>query len=421
MNKFWIITKDVYRKNVRTWSFIIMLLIPIVAGGGFYLISKIASNQFEMDKIGVVSTLPEFETSLKSVENSSYEFESFSSEDAAKKALRKEKIDGYLIVTGTKETLEGTIYTTQMVDQQTQLVIGQLLTYFQEKQRAATFNLTPEKVAYLTENAQINVKKIHFDDDGQLTTSDDQGELQGIVSLVTTILLFIFILTYANIIAQEIASEKGTRIMEVILSSTKASTHFFGKITGILLVALTQFVAYGVMGIGAYFYFKDNPMVKAILAEIPIKELFSSFLLLTVVFILLGIFIYSVLAALCGSLVNRPEDTAKVILPVTYLSLAGYMIGLTLGAGNPNHFVIRITSYIPFLSSYTMPIRLAHQMVSPLEVLISILILAVTTIGLTYLSAKMYRSNVLIYNDKGIWSSLKQSFILLQNEKSVKR
>ena len=71
-------------------------------------------------------------------------------------------------------------------------------------------------------------------------------------------------------------------------------------------------------------------------------------------------FDFSVLAALCGSLVNKAEDTAKAILPVTYLSLGGYMLGLILGASDPNNIVIRITSYIPFY----LPIlcRFAWQM-----------------------------------------------------------
>ena len=111
------------------------------------------------------------------------------------------------------------------------------------------------------------------------------------------------------------------------------------------------------------------------------------------------------------------EDVSKAILPVTYLSLAGYMIGLTLGLSNPGHAAIRITSYIPFLSSYTMPIRLANDNVPLLQVLLSIGILIATLMALVIFSSKMYRSNVLIYNDNGIWAALKQSFVLMKNER----
>ena len=80
-----------------------------------------------------------------------------------------------------------------------------------------------------------------------MTVGEDNSTVQYVVSYVATIVLFIIILTYAQIIAQEIASEKGTRIMEVILSSTTAQKHFYGKLTGVLLVALTQMALYGII------------------------------------------------------------------------------------------------------------------------------------------------------------------------------
>ena len=77
-----------------------------------------------------------------------------------------------------------------------------------------------------------------------------------------TILLFVFISSYSSIIAQEIASEKGTRIMEVILSSTKAQTHFYGKLTGVILVALTQIFIYGVAFVLGYSQLKNLDFMK---------------------------------------------------------------------------------------------------------------------------------------------------------------
>ena len=128
--------------------------------------------------------------------------------------------------------------------------------------------------------------------------------------------------------------------------------------------------------------------------------------------------IYAVLAALCGSLVSKVEDVSKAILPVTYLSLAGYMIGLSLGMANPDHLVIRVTSFIPFFSSYTMPIRLANNFVSTGEVLLSLMILVLSIVGLIIFSERMYKANVLVYNDNGIFAALKQSVSLMTKNKS---
>ena len=91
-----------------------------------------------------------------------------------------------------------------------------------------------------------------------------------------TILLFVFISSYSSIIAQEIASEKGTRIMEVILSSTKAQTHFYGKLTGVILVALTQIFIYGVAFVLGYSQLKNLDFMKSLLSGISPQSIFSS-------------------------------------------------------------------------------------------------------------------------------------------------
>ena len=150
------------------------------------------------------------------------------------------------------------------------------------------------------------------------------------------------------------------------------------------------------------------------MANVSLQELLGNLLIFMLIFVVLGILIYAVLAALCGSLVNKAEDTSKVILPVTYLAMGGYFLGLSLGVMDPNNIVIRVTSYVPFLSSYIMPIRLANETVGVTGALISVAILVVTTLVLTLACAKMYKSNVLVYNDNGILATLKQSLRLMK-------
>ncbi|MDN6113438.1 MAG: ABC transporter permease, partial [Tetragenococcus halophilus] len=166
----------------------------------------------------------------------------------------------------------------------------------------------------------------------------------------------------------------------------------------------------------SYQWVKDIDVIKNFIDSISLQGIFGTFLLFTLVFLVLGVFIYAVLAALCGSLVTKTEDTSKVILPVTYLSLIGYLLGISLASFDPSNIIIRITSYIPFLSSYLMPIRLANETASIQDAMISLGILVVSTVLLTMASAKMYKSNVLVYNDKGLLATLKQSFTLMKNQ-----
>ena len=417
MNKFWVIAGDVYKKNVKSISFFIMLLVPFFMVGVVYLSGTFASNMGEIDKIALVSDNQELASAMEQAGDGTFEFVAADSKVAAEKQLADEKVDAILELSLEQDTVKADMFSQSSMGQTTELTLQQLLTAIQSSIRSNTLGLTAEQVASLNQPATFSTQKVSFDDNNKMQIGEDNSAFQYVISFGGTIILFIFIVTYAGIIAQEIASEKGTRIMEIILSSTRAQTHFYGKLFGILGVALTQLIVYAVVGIVGFQWIKDIDMVKTLLDSVSLKAILGNFFLFTVIFTILGIFIFAVLAALCGSLVNKAEDTSKVILPVTYLSLAGYMLGLVLGATDPNNIVIRVTSYIPFLSSYVMPIRLANETVGIGGAMISVAILVVTTLVLTLGCAKMYKSNVLVYNDNGIMATLKQSLRLMSSQK----
>lgn len=417
MRKFWIITKDVYLKNIKSISFLIMILVPFIMMGVIYVAGNFAQQNSEVNKIGVLSDDPQLTQQLGQVKTDDFEFKAIDSTKKAQKELADEKIDAYMTVSVANDEVKGELYSENSLGQSTQLLIQQQLTGVQSMLRASMLGVSPEEVASLSQPASFSRQKVSFNDQGKMTVGEDNSDVQYVVSYVATIILFIIILTYAQIIAQEIASEKGTRIMEVILSSTTAQKHFYGKLTGVLLVAVTQMALYGVIfGVG-FNQFKNMDIVKSALDGISLDSIFGPFLWYSLLFMFFGILIFAVLAALCGSLVNKAEDTAKAILPVTYLSLGGYMLGLILGASDPNNIVIRITSYIPFLSSYIMPVRLANETVDVSGAMVSLVILIVVTFVLMFLSANMYKSNVLVYSEGGLWSSLKQSISIMRNER----
>lgn len=417
MSKFWVIALDVFKKNVKSISFLIMILIPFIALGIIYVVGIFTDGMNSADKIAVYANEPAIAQTIAAQKNEDYQFEVVDSEEAGKKQLADEKVDEFLIVTSEADSIKGELLSESSMGQTTELTVQQLLSGLQASGRAAALGLNQEQVASLSEPANFSKQKVSFTEDGKMELGEDNSSIQYIVSYVGTIILFMFILTYAQIIAQEIASEKGTRIMEVILSSTRAQVHFYAKLTGVIMVALAQLLAYAGIFAISYYWIKDISMVKDVLANFSIDGLFGPFLIYSVIFVLLGILIYSVLSALCGSLVNKAEDTAKAIIPVTYLSLAGYMLGLILGGTDPNNIILRVTSYIPFLSSFIMPVRLANDTVGIGGAAVSVAILAVSTLALMLISARMYKSNVLIYNDNGILASLKQSFVLMKNEK----
>lgn len=419
MRKFWIIALDVYKKNVKSISFLLLILMPFLLMGIMYLATSFAGKMNDVNTIGVVSDDQNITANFVTLSNDAQAFESYDSEEGAQAALKEEEIDAYLTITNQAGEISAVLYSSSGLGNTLEASLQQYLASFQTQYRASQLNLTPDEVASLNQPAELTTQKVSFSGD-QMEIGKDNSGVQYAISYITTIILFIFIMTYSQIIAQEIASEKGTRIMEVLLSSTKAQIHFHGKIVGILLVALTQLVVYVIAFVVAYFQFKDTAMIQAFIADYSLDSFFGPFLWYTILYILMGIYIYAVLSALSGSLVNKAEDTSKAIQPVIYLSLVGYMIGLIMGAADPNNIVIRVASYIPFVSSYIMPVRLANDTVTNSGVMLSLGILLLSSVALVIFSTKLYKSNVLVYSEGGVWSSLKQSVSIMKNENKKK-
>lgn len=419
MSKMGIIIKDVYKKNVKSTAFLIMILAPFLLMGIFYLSQYFFGDANDINKIGIISDQPAIAEQLAETKNDDYKFKVITSDKKAQAQLEDKKIDAYLDLKMGSDQVSGKLYSKTSLGTSTEMQLQQILSSMQANIRASQLNLTTAQVQKVMEPAKFESTKVIFENGKMKNDGGDSGT-QFILSFLTTIIMFVFIVSYSSIIAQEIASEKGTRIMEVLLSSMKAKTHYYGKLLGVLLVALTQLLIYGVAIVLGYRQFKDMDMVKDLLSNVSIKALLGSGAFVIITFMLVGLFLYAVLSALCGSLVSKPEDTAKAIQPVTYLSMIGYMLSLILGTSDPTNVIIKVTSYIPFLSSYSMPLRLTSGTVALSSAFVSLAILVLFTIFLTLFSAQLYKSNVLVYSEGGTWSALKQSISIMQNDRKKK-
>ncbi|MFC4771813.1 ABC transporter permease [Enterococcus hermanniensis] len=416
MDKMGIIVKDVYKKNVKSAAFLIMILAPFLVMGIFYLSQHFFGDANDINNIGIVSNQSSVAEELVKTKNKDYSFTVISSEKVAQSQLEDKKVDAYLTLKLGQEKVTGKLYSKAALGTSTETQLQQILNNLQASMRASQLNLTTAQVQKVMEPATFESNKVTFEH-GKMQSDGGDSSIQFVLSFLTTIIMFVFIMSYSSIIAQEIASEKGTRIMEVLLSSMKAKTHYYGKLVAVLLVALTQLLIYGLALVIGYRQFKDFPMVKEFMNNVSIKSLLGSNVVIIMAFMLIGIFLYAVLSALCGSLVSKPEDTAKAIQPVMYLSMIGYMLGLILGASDPTNIIIKVTSYIPFLSSYSMPLRLASNTAGTSSALISLVVLIVFTVLLTIFSAQLYKSNVLVYSEGGTFSALKQSISIMRNDR----
>lgn len=407
MNKFWIIVGQVYKKNVKSMGFLSMVLSPIIILLVVaVIIYFVAQSESEIPKIAVFSDEPQVVEALTSQPHEEMTITTaYQTPQEAKADLEAEKLDGYLQLTEENGLYTGEyVYTPQSADVDIEQLTN-LLSKIQLEQQTEELNLSQEAVEALLTPAQLKKTRIEFRGGGGITTTDNVEDAIKMGSAYAVgIAVFVFIMTYSSIIAEEIASEKGTRIMEVILSSVSSTVHFFGKLTGIFLICLTQIGIYAVIGLIAF----QLPFVKELLAGVDVIALLKGLAGTSLVYFLFGVILYAVIAAFLGSLVTKIEDVSKAVSPIVFIALGGFYAGL-FAFYSPNHLVVKVASYIPLFTPFVMPFRIASDTVSTAGILVSILVLLLFTLITTGVSAVLYRSNVLIYSDSGMFKTMKTS------------
>ena len=208
--------------------------------------------------------------------------------------------------------------------------------------------------------------------------------------------LYMVILLYGQMVAMNVATEKSSRAMEVLITSAKPISMMFGKVIASCIAGLVQLGA--IFGSALLFYnvnkshWGDNMIIDSIF-NIP-PELFAFML----VFFLLGFLIFAFLFGAIASTVSKLEDINTAVQPITFLFVFGFMVVIfSMTSGSVDNVLMKVCSYIPFTSPMAMFTRIAMSTVPWYEVAISIIILIGSTIGTGILSAKIYRIGVLMY------------------------
>lgn len=422
MDKFWVITKEVYKKNVKSIGFLIMVLAPVlVAVVGIavgYFISEDQKNA-EPAPIAIISESSTIQEML-SQENEMYDVQDdIVTENAAEEALLDESIDGYLIISENAGVIKAeAVHTDSLTN--VLPVLNEQLSNYQTLLRAGELNLSQEQVMSLSEPVMIEESIVNIEDGNLNEEENTDTFVQEFGAYFVSIAIFGFIMSYASIIAEEVASEKGTRIMEIILSSATATNHFFGKLAGVMLVLMTQITFYLIIGGAAYFIAKDMSFLQELTAGIDIWSVIQGLMGYTIVFFITGVLMYIILAAFLGSLASKMEDVNKAVTPIVFLALIGFYVGMFAFAA-PENIVPVIFSYIPIFTPFVMPFRIASETVDTLGIWLSIFGTIAFTALLTYLSLIFYRANVLIYSDGGIIKSMKRSWGVLKSNRNAKK
>ena len=218
---------------------------------------------------------------------------------------------------------------------------------------------------------------------------------------VFIILMFITILIYGMWVATGVATEKSSRVMELMISAASPRQLLVGKVVGIGGAGLTQYVAIALPAVAVLAF--QEPIARAVLGEagagLPIGGLTIGLLAAYGVFFLLGFMLFALIYAAVGSFVGRPDDLQTLSLPLSLVAMAGYLSALTVLIGGVGPLT-RLLSFVPPFSPFTMLARLMVSPVAAWEVVLSVAILVVT-IGLVGLATvRIYATGVLLYGQR---------------------
>ncbi|SEO69490.1 ABC-2 type transport system permease protein [Amphibacillus marinus] len=415
MNKFWVVFCYTFLSRVKSKSFIIttaLFLVSIVALGNIDRLIGLFDNDAGANQVAVIdqtdtvfSLLEEFSDQDELI------FVEFNdSLSAAEQAVLAGTYTAVLVIEEDNETIfQASYHTDQLINQS---VPNQTAASLQQIKVALATNeagIDQATIDAIYQPFDFDTVAIELADGRTARTEEEIGVARGLVYAMLFILYFA-VLMYGNMIAMDIANEKSSRVMEILISSSSPIKQMFAKIFGIALLGLIQISLFITVSFYVVESRADN-MIGEAFEFFGVSNVPLSTYIYAVVFFLLGYLLYATLSAMLGSLVSRLEDVGQLMMPVTFLIIIAFMISM-FGIGVPDSTLITITSHIPFFTPLVMFLRVGLLEIPTWEIALSLTTLILSILILGYVGAKVYRGGVLMYGKSASLKDFKQAIQL---------
>jgi ABC-2 type transport system permease protein len=418
MSKFITILRHTYVSHLKSKSFIIMTsitLLLILGLTNFQNITKLFGGDGEdTESIAVIDEsnqlFQQLDTSLTSVDDEIELVQFTGSEAEAQEAVKDGEYVSFIHLTlNDKQMPEATLYALDVSNAQFVNQLQQSLSQIKTGLVAQQANLDQATIQEIF--TPVQVESVALADDAK--SEEELNQARGLVYFML-FLIYFAVLVYGNMIASEVAIEKSSRVMEIIVSSVSPITQMFAKITGIALLGLTQF---GFIILVGYTSLKANQseMVGGIFEYFGLGDIPISTFAYAILFFILGYLLYAMLAAMLGSLVSRIEDVQQTVTPMVLLVVAAFMIAM-FGLNDPDASFVKVTSFIPFFTPIIMFMRVGMLDVPIWEVGLSIGILVITILIFANISARVYKGGVLMYGRSSSLKDIKKAIQLTKKE-----
>ena len=206
MNKIWLVAKETYRREVKTWSYLLMILAPFLLVFFSFVIGMVSAGGSDDNYVGVVTS----NSALKQAIKKSEDFDNYSTEAKAKKAYKDEDIDGYVLIEQKNNQLAATYYSDEKMDSDLKSELLTSLNTAQQQLNLSKAKLTTKQTQSLATRAQFKQQVKHVE-----KKSFDNDPVKRISFWVLLIILYMLVITYTQVTAQDIATEKGLSLIHI--------------------------------------------------------------------------------------------------------------------------------------------------------------------------------------------------------------
>lgn len=428
MNKVALIIQREYLTRVKKKSFVIMTLVgPILLAAIFVVPVWLAIQSEEVQKIEVVDETGLFINQIENTDNLIFDYQFRGISEAQKNLISDEKTSAVLYIPLVVVSMPRSVqifYKNQPSNGSIEYMENSIAEVIENKKLEDQYNLSLDDISGLKPNIKIVASKLT--EEG---FEKSAGGLATGVGFAAAFFIYLFIFLYGVQVMRGVIEEKTNRIVEVIISSVKPFQLMLGKILGIAMVGVTQFVLWviltGGLIIGAQSFFQQdliatrvnqsqqieefNPTLKkntttkeqTLITELNTNIQRINFPLILGCFLfyfLGGYFLYGALFAAVGSAVDNETDTQQFMLPITIPLIFSFVIA-QLAVQNPDGSMAFWASIIPLTSPIVMMVRIPGG-VPVWELLLSMAALVLTFLGTTWIAGRIYRTGILMYGKK---------------------
>lgn len=392
MKDLFIVTKFTMKDMLQRKSFIIttiIFLIMIVVGFNIPNFMKMLNKDSDVNKIEIIDSGNVFEGTLESLKDldTGYEIQILNEDyEKIKEKIENEEIDSAIIVEKQDENIKikYIVKSATMMSGVPENIISTLNTLYTNIQ-INKLGLTEEQLKSITPNFEFALEQ-----------TDEEASGNVYAMMLLSLVLFYAIYFCAYQVSSSITTEKTSKIIETLVTSTSPKTIVLGKTLGIGIVGLLQMI----LLVGTALISAKTFLEPGILDSIIDVSKITPYLgIITIIYFIFGYFEYALLYALTGSTVSKPEDIQSANGPIAILAVIGFYLSY-FTMMNPASELNVFASMFPISSPFYMPFRIMMGLAKPTDVIISIVILLITGIIIAKIAIKIYSNAILNYGTK---------------------